>query len=677
MAPGCVNAALAAYLVGALIAVLPPWRAAVARTRASLALAVLGALLSGIAAVTALAGAPGAEWSYGSSIPFLDYRFCLDPLSAFFLLTLSILAAAVAIYSFGYLGGLAKRRPVGIVCFLLHGLLLSLTITFTASNAFFFLIGWEVMALAAYGLVTFDHQSQESRDAGLLYLIMSHADAGALLLGFGLLGHAAGSLDYGALRQAARTLPADQQALAFWLFLLGFGIKAGIIPLHIWLPAAHPVAPSNASALLSGIVIKTGIYGMARVFFEFLGDTPPWAGTTVLMLAAVSAILGVLYALMEHDLKRLLAYHSIENIGIILLGFGSALMFRASGHPSLAALALAAGLFHTLNHAIFKCLLFLGAGAVQHATHTRNMEDLGGLIRRMPVTALCFLTGAVAISGLPPLNGFVSEWLTYQGLMAGFGTTRTPMDLLFPVAGSLLALTGALAAACFVKAFGITFLARPRSEHATNATEAPRSMRIGMQILAIACAGFGLGAGWFLPVLDGVTMQLLGAARATEPAGPWVVGAGSLQRGSVSPAVVALLLLLAAGLTVLAWPIRGSWSKRRIRTPWDCGLPGLGPQHEYTATAFSKPIRMVFAALFQPRRQIEAVFDVSAYFPREVRFESGIEQPFEDRLYTPLRRVILWVSGRMRNIQAGSVHLYLAYIFVVLIGLLVFAVRRA
>ena len=674
MAPGCVNAALAAYLAGALIAVFP-WRPVPARTRASLAFAFLGAVLSAIAAVTALA-APGAEWSYGSSLPSLHYRFCLDPLSALFLLTLSILATAVAIYSFGYLGELAKKRPVGIVCFLLNGLLLSLTITFTAANAFFFLIAWEVMALMAYGLVTFDHHSQESRDAGLLYLIMSHADAGALLLGFGLLGHAAGSLDYSALRQAARTLPADQQALAFCLFLLGFGIKAGIIPLHIWLPAAHPVAPSSASALLSGIVIKTGIYGMARVFFEFLGEPPSWAGVTVLSLAAVSAILGVLYALMEHDLKRLLAYHSIENIGIILLGFGSALMFRASGHPSLAALALAAGLFHTLNHAIFKCLLFLGAGAVQHATHTRNMEDLGGLIQRMPATALCFLTGAVAISGLPPLNGFVSEWLTYQGLMAGFGTTRTPMDLLFPVAGSLLALTGALAAACFVKAFGITFLARPRSEHATNATEAPRSMRIGMQILAIACAGFGLGAGWFLPVLDGVTMQLLGAARASEPASPWVVGAGSLQKGSVSPAVVALLLL-ATGVTAFAWSTHRSRAKRRTNTPWDCGLPGLGPQHEYTATAFSKPIRMVFAALFQPRRQIEAVFDVSAYFPREVRFESGIEQPFEDRLYTPLRRVILWVSGRMRNIQAGSVHLYLAYIFVVLIGLLVFAVRHA
>lgn len=674
MAPGCVNAALAAYVLGALIALLPR-ASGHARSQLSLTLALLGGLLSAVAAIVALVG-PGAEWSLGGGLPSLTYRFSLDPLSAFFLLTLSILVLAVAIYSFGYHREPAKRRPMGFACFLLNGLLLSLTIVFTASNAFFFLIGWELMALTAFGLVSFEHQSPDSRDAGLLYLIMAHADAAALLVGFGILGHAAGSLDYGAMRSAAKSLPVDQQSVAFWMFLLGFGIKAGIIPVHIWLPAAHPVAPSNASALLSGIVIKTGIYGMARVFFEFLGDLPLWTGTLVLSLAAVSAILGVLYALMEHDLKRLLAYHSIENIGIILLGFGSALMFRSSGHPNLAALALTAGLFHTLNHAIFKCLLFLGAGAVQHATHTGNMEDLGGLIRRMPVTALCFLVGAVAISGLPPLNGFVSEWLTYQGLLAGFGTTKSPMDLLFPVAGSLLALTGALAAACFVKAFGITFLARPRSEHAAQATEAPGSMRLGMQLLAFACVGLGFGAAWFLPVLDSVTMQLVGATRAEAAPVSWVVSAGTSRQGSVSPGVLGLLML-ATGSVAFLWVARRFAARRRVEVPWDCGLTGLGPQHEYTATAFSKPIRMVFAALFQPSRQIEAVFDVSAYFPKEVRFESGIDHPFEERLYFPLRRIIILTASRLRNIQAGSVHLYLAYIFATLIALLVFAVRYA
>jgi len=601
-----------------------------------------------------------------------DYSFRMDSLSAFFVFTLSILAIAVTIYSFGYLQTAPRPRRIAIVI-LLDTLLISMMITFTAANAYLFMIAWELMALSAYGLVTSEHESEECRNAGFLYLIMSHADAGFLLLGFGVLGHGATALDFESLRSAGSQLSPETKALAFFLFLMGFGIKAGVIPVHIWLPAAHPVAPSNASALLSGIVIKTGIYGMTRVFFEFLGDVPLWAGTVLLTVAAVSAILGVLYALMEHDLKRLLAYHSIENIGIILLGLGAALMFRASGHPSLAALALTAGLFHTLNHAIFKCLLFLGAGAVQHSAHSRNMEHLGGLIRPMPITALCFLIGAISISGLPPLNGFVSEWLTYQSLLAGFGTTHTLRDLLFPVAGALLALTGALAAACFVKAFGITFLALPRSERAKQASEAPFSMRAGMLILSGACIAFGLGAGWFLPVLDGLTQQMIGATRSADGSGTTVVIAGALHRGSIAPLEIAIFLaMFGVGAFAATWT--GNRAKNLAGVPWDCGLPGLGPQHEYTATAFSKPIRMVFAALFQPKREIRSLFDVSPYFPKAVHFESEIEQPFEDRIYNPFKRAVLWISGRMRAVQAGSVHLYLSYVFVILVALLIFTV---
>ena len=293
---------------------------------------------------------------------------------------------------------------------------------------------------------------------------MSHAGTGLLLIAFLVLASACGSLDFSSFHLLASRLTPLQQGTVFLLFFFGFGVKAGVVPLHIWIPEAHPVSPSNVSALMSGIVLKTGIYGMARVFFDFYGVPPLWMGTMVLALGVASALLGVLYALMEHDLKRLLAWHSIENIGIILIGFGAALMFRALGQPNLAALALIAGLYHTFNHAMFKGLLFLGAGSVVQATHTRNMEKMGGLIRRMPVTALCFLVGAVAISGLPPLNGFVSEWLTYQALLAGFGTTQSLTRLMFPIAGSLLALTAALAAACFVKAFAIPFLALPRSD---------------------------------------------------------------------------------------------------------------------------------------------------------------------------------------------------------------------
>src|SRR5438876_3979623 len=285
---------------------------------------------------------------------------------------------------------------------------------------------------------------------------------------------------------------------AFVLFLIGFGIKAGIVPLHIWLPVAHPVAPSNVSALMSGVIIKTGIYGLTRVLFDFLGTPPLWWGVSLLTVGTISALLGVLYALMEHDLKRLLAYHSIENIGIILMGLGASLMFLHTHHTVLATLALIAGLYHTINHASFKALLFLGAGAVLHATHTRNMEEMGGLSKRMPKTALFFLIGAVAIAALPPLNGFVSEWLTYQSLLQGFGTTASLVRLMFPLSGAMLALTGALAAACFVKAFGITFLAQPRSEEAKHAHEVSRSMLTGMGLPTAACVFLGLFPTMFL-----------------------------------------------------------------------------------------------------------------------------------------------------------------------------------
>ena len=498
-----------------------------------------------------------------------------------------------------------------------------------------------------------------------------------LLAGFLLLASAAGSLEFAGLHGAGERLSPVAAAAALLLLFFGFGVKAGIIPLHIWLPAAHPVAPSNISALMSGIVIKTGIYGMARVFFDFYGALPVWAGMLVLVIGVISALLGVLYALMEHDLKRLLAYHSIENIGIILMGFGSALLFRSFGHPHLAALALIAGLFHTLNHGVFKCLLFLGAGGVLHATHTRNMEKLGGLIRRMPSTALYFLIGAIAISGLRPLNGFVSEWLTYQALLAGFGATPALTRLAFPVAGALLALTAALAAACFVKAFGITFLALPRSEEAERAGEVSFSMRSGMAILALACVLLGLGATWFLPVFDPITTRAFGIAASKDlVAGHGLLlTAGSLRSGSVSTAVIALLLVALGAVPLLLWYFQGRKSSRISGPAWDCGQPGLTAENEYTATAFSKPLRMIFAALFRPRREIAAEYEVSPYYPTSIRFESEIQPAFETHFYDPLRQAILSAASRVRRVQAGSIHLYLAYVFITLILLLLFGVR--
>jgi hydrogenase-4 component B len=638
----------------------------------------IGAALLALTVETG-AGA-GAFELWPSLIPSVRVAVKLDPLSAFFVLIVSVLALALSVYSFGYVRGFYGRKSVGALGALYNALLLATTLVFTASNAFFFLIVWEIMALTAYCLVSFEHEQAETRNAGVLFFIMSHIGTGCLILGFLLLFQASGDFgpdaySFEGFRALGSNLSPGRRDAAFLLFLFGFGVKAGIVPLHIWLPAAHPVAPSNASALLSGVMIKTGIYGLTRVLFDFLGTPPNWWGVTILTIGTVSAVLGVLYALMEHDLKRLLAYHSIENIGIILMGLGAALMFLHTGHPVLAALALIAGLYHTINHAIFKALLFLGAGAVLHATHTRNMEELGGLIKRMPKTAFFFLMGAVAISALPPLNGFVSEWLTYQSLLQGFGTTGSLVKLMFPLSGAMLALTGALAAACFVKAFGITFLAQPRSEHAAQAHEASPTMLFGMGLLTAACVFLGLFPTVFLSVFGPLTQQLLGQPLPAHlsRADGWVLGNTQELGGTVSTLGILLMGLCLLPVPLVLWLFFGRRTQVRIGPTWDCGLKGLTPQMEYTATGFSKPLRMIFKALFRPRREVQREYDYSPYFTTTLRFESHIEEAFVTRLYRPFNRMVLLISGRMRALQAGSIQAYLIYIFITLLLLLMFA----
>ena len=615
-----------------------------------------------------------------SLVPYVQLTVRFDPLGAFFVLIVSVLAVALSLYSFGYVRGFYGRKKVGVLAAFYNALLLATTLVFTSANAFFFLIAWEIMALAAYCLISFEHEKPETRNGGVLYFVMSHIGTGCLILGFLLLFQAAGGTspdDYSfeRFRSLGAELTPGRRDAAFLLFLVGFGVKAGVIPFHIWLPEAHPVAPSNISALLSGVLIKTGIYGLTRVLFDFLGTPPNWWGVTLLTLGTISAVLGVLYALMEHDLKRLLAYHSIENIGIILMGLGAALMFLHTNHPVLAALALIAGLYHTLNHAIFKALLFLGAGAVLQATHTRNMEEMGGLIKSMPKTALFFLIGAVAISALPPLNGFVSEWLTYQSLLQGFGTTTSLVWLMFPLSGAMLALTGALAAACFVKAFGITFLAQPRSEAARHARESPSTMLWGMGLLTGACVFLGLFPALFLKVFDPITQQLLSRPLPEHLSlvNGLVLGNSLELGGTVSTIGILLTGLCLLPIPFVLWLFFGRRASVRIGPTWDCGLKGLTPQMEYTATGFSKPIRMIFKALFRPRREVQREYDYSPYFAKALRFESHIEEPFVTRVYRPLNRGILRLSRRMRALQAGSIQAYLIYIFVTLLLLLTLA----
>ena len=375
---------------------------------------------------------------------------------------------------------------------LFNGFLLSMTLVVIADNGFFFLIVWELMSLLSYFLVVTEHEKAEVRYAGFFYLIMTHVGTAFIILAFLIFFQGGGSFSFETFRHPEQPLPEGMRTLVFLMALIGFGTKAGIVPLHVWLPYAHPAAPSHISALMSGVMIKTAIYALIRVYFDFLGGQFPWWwGFVVLVIGAVSALLGVMYALMEHDLKSLLAFHSVENIGIILLGIGAGMIFQTYGLKEFAALGLLAGLYHTINHAMFKALLFLGAGSLLYATHTRNMEEYGGLLRRMPWTGVFFLIGAVSISALPPTNGFVSEWLVFQSLFLSFQLPSVFLKLMLPIAAAMLALTSVLALACFAKAFGISFLALPRSSHARHAEEVPMPMRIGMGMLAVVCVAAG------------------------------------------------------------------------------------------------------------------------------------------------------------------------------------------
>ncbi len=609
------------------------------------------------------------------TLPFGTMAIHADRLSAFFLGVISLLAAIVSVYSLGYTTEFLGRRKIGLMVFLYNTFLLSMSVVVLAGHAVLFLFVWEGMSLSTYFLINFEHEDPASRRAAFLYVVMMHIGTGFLIVMFSIFYASTGSFDFVVWKNAGAQMPALIRSLIFLCAVIGFGTKAGIIPLHIWLPEAHPAAPSNVSALMSGVMIKTGIYGIVRVLFDFLGpDIPEWWGILVLILAVTSSVLGVLYALMEHDLKRLLAFHSIENIGIILMGVGAALLFTSLGNKPLAAIALIAGLYHVLNHATFKGLLFLGAGSVLHATHSKNIEELGGLIKKMPWTSFFFLVGAVAISALPPLNGFVSEWLTFQALLLGFQIPDLAVKIAVPLTVALLALTGALAAACFVKAFGITFLGLPRSGHAENAHESSPTMVTAMGVLAVLCVVFGLAPGLVVNVLDPLAGSLLGGTPSSQLVmNGAVLSIPSSNSTSISPAVLTGLLIAVILVPLVAGLLFGGKLRRRIAMTWACGLPKIEPQMQYTATGFSKPIRLIFSNIYRATHEIEISEETSPYFRPNITYELKTESVFMKYLYEPVYESIVKTARFLRRVQTGHVQSYLAYIFLTLILLLLFA----
>ena len=633
------------------------------------------AALSGVAlGLAGLLSETPPVFALPSTLPLLTIQLRLDPLSAFFVLLISLTGVAVSIYAIGYVREFEGRHPIGLLGGLYNAFLLSMTLVVMADDGFLFLILWEIMSLVSYLLVVTEHEKAEVRYAGFFYLVMTHVGTAFILVTYLVFFQQTGDFSFEGFRHSVASLPEGFRTIIFVAALIGFGTKAGIVPLHVWLPYAHPAAPSHVSALMSGVMIKTAIYGLIRVYFDFLGgDFPWWWGFTVLAVGAVSALLGVMYALMEHDLKSLLAYHSVENIGIILLGIGAGMIFQTYGLANLAALGLLAGLYHTINHAVFKSLLFMGAGAVLSTTHTRNMEEYGGLIRTMPWTAFCFLIGAVSISGLPPLNGFVSEWLTFQSLFLSFQLPDLLMKIMVPIGAAMLALTGALAVACFAKAFGISFLAMPRSSHAREAKEVAWSMRIGMGLLAFACLALGVLPMVVVPLLDrvtsGFTDTTIAGRLVTEGGFALAPGSGT-GFASISTPVLAILLIVIVPVTLLGVTVIGGRLRRRIYNTWGCGI-NLKPRMEYTATGFAQPIRQVFSMIYRPTVKVETeMLEESRYFAKRTRFELSLEPTFQKRLYDPVVNLFNRAAERLRVVQAGSLHLYLSYIFITLLVLL-------
>jgi hydrogenase-4 component B len=660
------------YVLGALAALLGGhgtagrWLAAAGATVGSIAGLSLGVLVI----------ASGSPLTFTSArlLPLTGVALRLDGLGAFFLVVVGLVGCAAAIYAFGYSAQYAGRYSLRLVGVMFNLLLLGLSLQVMADNALTFLILWEAMSLIAYCLVLTEHDRSGTVRAGVWYLAMTHAGFAALIAMFLLLSGADLTTSFASMRAGSALLSPASRNAVFLLALFGFGTKSGIIPLHVWLPMAHPVAPSHVSAILSGVVIKMGIYGLVRVLLDLMGGGPAWWGGVVLGAGAVSALLGVLYALMEHDLKRLLAYHSVENIGIILIGVGAGLIFHSYGLMTLAALGFIGGLYHTINHATFKGLLFLGAGSVLHATGTRNMEKMGGLIKRMPWTALFFLIGSAAISALPPLNGFASEWLVFQSLLGGSNIPTPEVAVVMPLAVGMLALTSGLAAACFVKAFGITFLAIPRSREAEHAQESPGSMVAGMAILALACLALGLAPFVVVPRL-GRVLAGLGGLPDTHAAFTLNLSLVTPNNSaSMSPTLMALGLLVLLGLVPLVmWVFRVN-RRLRVSDSWGCGRVGQTPRMEYTATAFAEPLRRVFAELYRPTKELSIDFHPdSKYFVQSIEYRSEITPWFEKALYGPLLRFIRLLAEVTRRLQSGSVHIYLFYISFALLILLLIA----
>jgi len=661
MAPVAFLMICAAALLGtAVVAVVT------ARGRAATPL-VYGATLaiSGLAALVAMGALAGtaSELVLPVGLPWIGARFRIDALSAFFLAVVNVGGAAASLYAIGY--GRHEEEPHRVLPFF-PAFLGGMNLVLLADDAFTYLLSWEFMSLASWALVIAHHRDPENRRAGFVYLVMAGIGTLSLLLALGLLAGSDGNYTFEAIRAGTRT-PLTA-AMVLGLVLVGAGSKAGLVPLHAWLPLAHPAAPSHVSALMSGVMTKVAVYGFIRIVFDLAGPLPWWSGALVLAVGSLSAVLGVLQALMQDDTKRLLAYSTIENIGIIFIGLGLALAFRANAMEAAAALAMTAALLHVLNHSLFKSLLFFGAGAVLVATGERHMDRLGGLIHRMPVTSFLFLVGCIAISALPPLNGFVSEWLTFQAILLSPDLPQWALKVMVPAAGGLLALAAALAGATFVKTFGISFLGRPRSDDAATAHEVDRFSLAAMSLLALLCLLTGIVPGFFIDAVAPITRHLIGGTLPLQASLPWltvmpIVASESSYNGLL------VFVFIGSSAMLAVWIIHRFASQAIRRGPaWDCGFPDANPITQYSGSSFAQPVRRVFLARTSSLHE-EVVMPAPGEM-RPARFSLVVADPFWNWLYQPLADAVSFASLQLNHLQFLTIRQYLSLVFFSLVSLL-------
>ncbi|HWN79631.1 MAG TPA: hydrogenase 4 subunit B [Bradyrhizobium sp.] len=629
----------------------------------SASLAICVAALSGSLYWLVGGKANASDLTLPIGLPWLGAHFRLDVLASFFLVVVNLGGASASLYGLGY--GDHDPAPNRVLPFF-PAYLAGMNLVVLADDAFSFLLCWEFMSLASWALVMAHHREAGTARAGYIYLLMASFGTLALLLAFGLLAGPAGGYGFAAIRAAQHT--PYVATLVLILMLLGAGSKAGLVPLHVWLPLAHPAAPSHVSALMSGVMTKVAIYGFIRVIFDLLGQ-PSWsASVVVLFLGGITAVMGILYAMMERDLKRLLAYSTIENVGIIFVSLGLALAFQSNGLKLAAALAFSAALFHVLNHSFFKSLLFFGAGAVLTSTGERDMEKLGGLIHRMPFTSFAFLVGCVAISALPPFNGFVSEWLIFQAVLQSPELPQWALKIMVPAVGATLALAAALAGACFVKAFGVTFLGRARSPAAEAAHEVDRYSLSAMFILATLCLLAGILPGLVIDALAPITVEILGGAMPIQANEPWLsIVPIAESRSSYNGLLVMVFITISASSAVYFIHRFASHALRR-GPAWGCGFSDPTPAAQYSAGSFAQPIRRVFGTLvFRARDHVEMPQpgDVG---PARLKIE--LHDPIWETIYAPIAGAVGFSAEWLNRLQFLTIRQYLSLVFATLVTLL-------